>query len=61
MRAADVKADLEATPWVAVVDGVPEQFPSGRYVEIRARLLISQEDVDESPVLSDVCVIKEGE
>ncbi len=61
MRAADIQADLEATPWIAVVDGVPEQFPSGRFVEIRARLLISQEDVEESPVLSDVCVIREGQ
>ena len=61
MRAADVKADLEATPWIAVVDGVPDQFPTGRFVEIRARLLITQDDLEESPVLSDVCVIKEGE
>ena len=61
MRAADVKGDLEATPWIGVVDGVPDQFPTGRFVEIRARLLITEDDLEESPVLSDVCVIKEGE
>ena len=54
-----VKADLAATPWIDVVDGVPEKFPVGRFVEIRARLLISEDDVDESPVLSDVCVLQD--
>jgi len=58
IRAADVKADLAATPWIAVVDGDPESLPNGRFVEVRARLLISQEDVNESPVLSDVCVVQ---
>ena len=61
MRAAVLKADLAATPWTDVVDGVPEKFQTGRFVEVRARLLILEDDVDESPVLSDVCVIKEGD
>ncbi|MBK7829689.1 hypothetical protein [Nannocystis sp.] len=61
MRAAVLKADLAATPWTDVTDGVPEKFQTGRFVEIRARLLILQDDLEESPVLSDVCVVKEGD
>ena len=57
MRAANVKADLAATPWIETVGGVPDVIPNGRFVEIRARLLITEDDVDVSPVLSDVCVL----
>lgn len=56
LRAANLEADLEATPWVAVEDGLPVAPVAGRFYELRARLLISAQDSEESPVLSDVCV-----
>jgi hypothetical protein len=58
LRAANLQADLEATPWVAIEGTTPAQPVSGRFYELRARLLISAQDVDESPVLSDVCVTR---
>ena len=36
-------------------------FAYGRFIEVRARLLITDPFVNESPVLSDVCVLKDGE
>ncbi len=58
LRAANVQADLEATPWVAIEGTTPVVPVAGRFYELRARLLISAQDVDESPVLSDVCVTR---
>lgn len=60
LRAANLKADLEATPWVAVENNAPIGPVAGRFYELRARLLISAQDIEESPVLSDVCVTQEG-
>jgi len=60
LRAANTKADLEATPWVLVEGNTPAMPVVGRYYELRARLLITDQDSDESPVLSDVCVRNEG-
>jgi hypothetical protein len=56
IRAAATAAELPGTPWVDVVDDVPVVQTLGRHVELRARLLISGDEVTESPVLSDVCV-----
>ena len=56
LRAANLQADLEATPWVTVENGAPIEPVAGRFYELRARLLISAQDLEESPVLSDVCV-----
>jgi len=58
LRAANVQADLEATPWVLVEGNVPALPVAGRFYELRARLVISDQDIEESPVLSDVCVLK---
>jgi hypothetical protein len=58
IRAANVKADLEATPWVIVEGNLPTLPVTGRFYELRARLVISDQDIEESPVLSDVCVLK---
>ncbi len=60
LRANNVKADLEATPWVTVEGNVPAMPVVGRFYELRARLVISDQDIMESPVLSDVCVTKAG-
>jgi hypothetical protein len=48
-------------PWILVVDGALPDFAYGRFIEVRARLLVTDPFVDESPVLSDVCVLKDGE
>ena len=56
VRAAETEAALAASPWIDVVDDQPLAQTLGRHFELRARLLISDEDVTESPVLSDVCV-----
>lgn len=61
VRAADTKAQLGDQPWILVVDGALPDFAYGRFIEIRARLLITDPLVNESPVLSDVCVLKDGE
>jgi hypothetical protein len=61
VRAADTKAELVDQPWILVVDGALPNFAYGRFIEVRARLLITDPFVDESPVLSDVCVLKDGE
>jgi len=55
VRAANLEADLVQQPWIDVVADLPVDPTIGRFLELRARLLISAEDVDESPVLSDVC------
>lgn len=60
IRAAATAADLAGTPWVDVIDDVPAVQTIGRHVELRARLLISGDEVTESPVLSDVCVHMAG-
>jgi hypothetical protein len=57
VRAADTEDGLALQPWVDVEDGAPVQPVVGRYVEIRARLLITDEMLDESPVLSDLCIM----
>ena len=44
--------------WVAIEGTTPVVPVAGRFYELRARLLISAQDVDESPVLSDVCVTR---
>lgn len=61
VRAADIKAELVDMPWILVVDGQIPGLAHGRYIEVRARLLITDPFVVESPVLSDVCVLKDGE
>jgi hypothetical protein len=60
-RAADTKAALAARPWTPMLDGALAEPVHGRFIEIRARLLITDPQVTESPVLSDVCVLKAGE
>lgn len=61
VRAAASKDELKNVPFVPVVDGLIDGYVEGRYVEIKARLLIEDDMVEESPVLSDVCIIREGE
>ena len=61
VRAADTKAELVNQPWILVVDGALPDFAHGRFIEVRARLLITDPFVMESPVLSDICVLKDGE
>ncbi len=60
-RAADTKAALPARPWIPMLDGALAEPVHGRFIEIRARLLITDPQVSQSPVLSDVCVLKAGE
>ncbi|MBL9100063.1 MAG: hypothetical protein JNL82_03840 [Myxococcales bacterium] len=55
-RAADTPAEVALKPWNDVIDDVPVGVNVGRYLELRARLLISDDMVDVSPVLSDVCL-----
>ena len=43
-------------PWVE--GNLPTLPVAGRFYELRARLVISDQDIEESPVLSDVCVLK---
>jgi hypothetical protein len=61
VRAAATKDDLKNVPFTNVVDGLIDGYVEGRFVEIKARLLIEDDMVEESPVLSDVCIIREGE
>lgn len=59
VRAADVKADLALQPWTLVEGGLIKDGVSGRFIEVRARMLIEDEMLDESPVLSDVCILSD--
>lgn len=61
VRAAATEAELKNKPFVPVVDGLIDGQVDGRFVEIRARLLIEDDMLEESPVLSDVCILREGE
>ena len=61
VRAAAAKDELKLKPWTAVNGTLIDGFVEGRYLEVRARLLIEDDMLDESPVLSDVCVLREGE
>jgi len=57
-RAADTEAELLNMPWVEVADEVISDFVGGRFLEVRARLVIETDNVMESPVLSDICAMK---
>jgi len=61
VRTADTKAELAARPWVLAVDGALPELTLGRFIELRARLRITDPQVIESPVLSDICVLKQGD
>lgn len=61
VRAAVLKADLPLKPWTSVTGFDIDGYVEGRFLEVRARLIIEDENLDESPVLSDVCVLREGE
>lgn len=62
VRAALTKADLALKPWTGVKDNFEiDGYVEGRFLEVRARLIIEDEMLEESPVLSDVCLIREGE
>jgi hypothetical protein len=61
VRAANTKDELKAKPFTSVVNGLVDGYVEGQFVEVKARLLIEDDMVEESPVLSDVCVIREGE
>ena len=61
VRAADSEAALADQPWTPVVDQQISGLVQGRFIEVRVSLLITDPFVDESPVLSDVCVLKDGE
>ena len=58
VRAANTEADLANEPWVVVEGEVIDKFVGGRYAEVQARLLIEDEELNESPVLSDICLKK---
>lgn len=58
LRAADTEAGLAKAKWIAVAGGVPGEAVTGRFVQLRARLLITDIELETSPVLSDVCVVK---
>lgn len=60
-RAADAKADLADQPWALVVDGALPGGVVGRFIEVRVQMSIDNPDGAESPVLSDLCVLKAGE
>ncbi len=57
VRAAGTKADLMLQPWTGVVNTVIDGVVAGRFIEVRARLVIEDDMLDESPVLSDVCIV----
>jgi len=61
VRAADIEAELAQQPWILAVDGALPELTLGRFIELRARLLITDPQSETSPVLSDICVIKTGD
>ncbi len=58
VRAANTEAELAIQPWVTVNGESLDQFVGGRYAEVLARLLIEDEELNVSPILSDICLQK---
>lgn len=60
VRASNTLGELGVQPWIPVVDGAVAEPVVGRLIELRARLRIDDPHLLESPVLSDLCVLRAG-